>query len=807
MERYICIHGHFYQPPRENPWLEEVELQDSAYPYHDWNARITAQCYGPNTASRIFDDEGRIIDIVNNYSRISFNFGPTLLQWMEKHRPDIHEAIAEADRLSRQKFSGHGSALAQVYNHMIMPLANKKDKYAQVIWGMEDFRRRFSRDPEGMWLPETAVDLETLEILAELGIRFTILAPRQAHRVRKMEKGAQWTDVSEGRIDPTMAYLCPLPSGRSIHLFFYDGPISQGIAFEGLLNNAEDLAWRLEGAFADFRDWPQLVHIATDGETYGHHHRYGDRALAYCLYFIEDRNIARLTNYGEYLEKHPPTHTVEIYENSSWSCIHGVERWKSDCGCHSGMHGDWHQRWRQPLREALDWLRDEMAKIYEEEAALYLRRPWTTRNEYYEALPERSKENLEAFLERHALRALSAEEKTRVLKLLEMQRNAMLMYTSCGWFFDEISGIETVQIVQYAAQAIQLAEEIQDAPLEEPFLQRLEAAPGNLYENGRKVYEMFVKPARLDLPRVGAHYAISSLFEEYPESVPIYCYTARSEIYKRVEAGRARLAMGKVRVVSEQTLDEQSLSFAVLHMGDHNIHGGVLPFADEEAFEAMERELREAFDRGSLADVILLVNKHFESRTYSVWHLFKDQQRKIVNQVLQLTYESIENAYRQIFDNNYVIMNFLQSLNMPLPRPLATNAEHILNSDLRNALEAEELDAEKLEALIHDIRRWSLRLDGDTLAFVAGERINRLMERLDREPDNTSVLLETDLIIRLLESVSIDVELRKAQNMYFSIGKILYDTMKEMADKGDEAAGHWLRAFHDLGLRLKVKVV
>ena len=354
MERYICIHGHFYQPPRENPWLEEVELQDSAYPYHDWNERITAQCYAPNTASRIFDQEGRIVDIINNYSKISFNFGPTLLSWMERHKPDVHAAIIEADRLSQERFSGHGSAIAQVYNHMIMPLAGKRDKYTQVIWGIRDFRRRFGRDPEGMWLPETAVDIESLEILTELGIKFTLLAPRQAHRVKRIRKGAKWNDISEGRIDPTMPYICLLPSGRTIHLFFYDGPISQDLAFGGLLSSGEGFANRLAGAFADFRDWPQIVHIATDGETYGHHHRYGDRALAYCLYLIESQNMATLTNYGEYLEKHPPTHLVEIFENSSWSCIHGIERWRNSCGCSSGMYPGWIQEWRSPLREAMD---------------------------------------------------------------------------------------------------------------------------------------------------------------------------------------------------------------------------------------------------------------------------------------------------------------------------------------------------------------------------------------------------------------------------------------------------------------------
>jgi len=292
LEKFICIHGHFYQPPRENPWLESIELQDSAYPYHDWNERITAECYGPNGTSRILDGGGKISRIVNNYAHISFNFGPTLLSWMEEKAPDAYRAIFEADRMSIDRFSGHGSALAQVYNHMIMPLANARDKFSQVYWGLRDFEYRFGRKPEGMWLAETAVDIESLEVLAGLGIRFTILAPHQARRVRKIG-GRAWTDLTHADIDPTRAYQIPLPSGKTIAAFFYDGPISRAIAFERLLEKGENLVNRLMGAFNESRTQPQVVHIATDGETYGHHHRYGDMALAYALGQIESEGKAQ----------------------------------------------------------------------------------------------------------------------------------------------------------------------------------------------------------------------------------------------------------------------------------------------------------------------------------------------------------------------------------------------------------------------------------------------------------------------------------------------------------------------------------
>jgi len=319
MERFLCIHGHFYQPPRENPWLGAIELQESAHPYHDWNERITEECYAANAASRILDGKGRIISLTNNYEGISFDFGPTLLCWLESKAREVYQAVLEADALSQRRFGGHGSALAQAYHHMIMPLASPRDKKTQILWGIADFTARFKRAPEGMWLPETAVDLETLDLLAQQGILFTVLAPHQAARVRPL-KGGEWKELSKVPLDPRMPYRVNLPSGRSLALFFYDGPVSRAVAFERLLENGNAFAQRLLGAFVREDPRPQLVHIATDGETYGHHHRFGDMALAYALNLLESHPEVRLTNYGQYLEMHPPTHEVEIQEFTSWSC-------------------------------------------------------------------------------------------------------------------------------------------------------------------------------------------------------------------------------------------------------------------------------------------------------------------------------------------------------------------------------------------------------------------------------------------------------------------------------------------------------
>ncbi|HXG91023.1 MAG TPA: DUF3536 domain-containing protein [Blastocatellia bacterium] len=803
MNRYICIHGHFYQPPRENPWLEEVELQDSAYPHHDWNERITAECYGPNAASRILDPDRNIIDIVNNYSKISFNFGPTLLSWMERHAPDVYNAIIEADRESMKNFSGHGSGLAQVYNHMIMPLANARDKRTQVIWGIRDFEHRFGRRPEGMWLAETALDIATLEALAEQEILFTILAPRQAGRVRKI--GKRWRDVSGARVDPKMPYLCRLPSGRTINLFFYDGPISQDIAFGGLLTSGEKFANRLLGAFVE-GEQTQLVHIATDGETYGHHHRHGDMALGYCLHYIESNNLARITIYGEHLEKFPPTHEVEIIENTSWSCAHGIERWRSNCGCSTGREG-WTQEWRSPLRDALDWLRDELAPIYEREISKYLSDAWRARDDYINIILDRGRENVAAFLSNYAVREIANEDEVKIWRLLEMQRHAMLMYTSCGWFFDEISGLETTQVIAYAARAIQLAEKVTGVSLESQFLERIERAPSNVPEqaNGARVYETLVKPMMVDLLRVGAHYGVSSLFEDYPETTTIYAYNATKELLDIDEAGRQRLATGKAHLRSNVTSAESTITFAVLHLGDHNLLGGVREFAGEEAFEAMRQEIKEAFSRSDLAEIIRLMDKHFETHNYSLWHLFRDEQRKVWGRILASTLTEIEGSFRRIYDHHYPVMQAMRELHTPIPKALMMTAEFTINADLRNAIEAETLNLDLLGDLVTAARRWGFEIDRTTLGYVASRKVRALMEQFDGDTEDASLLERIETTLRALEPLGLEYDLWKAQNILFYAGRSLSGEMRERAERGEEAARNWLEHFDSLSQYLRVR--
>ncbi len=806
--RHICIHGHFYQPPRENPSLEYVELQESAYPYHDWNERVTAECYAPNAASRIMDADDRIANIINNYSKISFDFGPTLLSWLEESASEVYQSILAADRESAATFSGHGSAVAQAYNHMIMPLANSCDKRTQVVWGIKDFEHRFQRSPEGMWLPETAVDLETLDLLAELGIRFTILAPRQASRVRKIGSRS-WKDISGERIDPTRPYLLKLPSRRKLAVFFYDGPISKAVAFERLLDNGQHFAERMMSGFSDQRDWPELVHIATDGESYGHHHHFGEMALSYALDHIQSNNLARITNYAEFLDNNPPTHQVEIFEDSSWSCVHGVERWRANCGCNSGGHPQWTQQWRGPLRNALDWLRDQLAPRYEEKARPLLKDPWRARNDYIGIILDRSPENVERFLAEHATSDLREEDKITVLKLLELQRHAMLMYTSCGWFFDELSGIETVQVIQYAGRALQLASELfEDPSLEPSFLAMLAEAKSNIAEhkNGAQVYEKFVKPAIVDIPRLAAHYAIRSVFEDYGDSASIYSYLAERQEYRRAEAGKTKLITGRAKFTSRITRESATLGFGVLHLGDHNVSGGVRENADIYDFGRISAELHAAFARADIPEVLGLLNRSFEKNIYSLKSLFRDDQRNILNIILKTTLTEAETALLRQYEQEAPLMRFLADLHVEQPKLFRVLAEFALNSQLRDALGKENVAPERIQSLLQEAASMNITLDTATLEFVVRRQTESQARAFWSRPEDLNSLARLDQAVVLARSMPFQVNLWQVQNMCAQKLNGNFSRRRAEAEQGDTEAHSWVGHMTSLSENLDLRL-
>jgi Domain of unknown function (DUF3536)/Glycosyl hydrolase family 57 len=768
--KYVCVHGHFYQPPRENPSLEAVELQDSAYPYHDWNERVTAECYAPNATSRLLDAEERIAELVNNYAQISFNFGPTLLLWMAQKAPDVLESIRHADQLSRDRFGGHGSAIAQVYNHMILPLASGRDKETQVIWGVRDFAARFGREPEGMWLPETAVDLPSLEALAAQRIGFTILAPTQAGRVRALGSRS-WKDVSGGRIDPSRAYQVRLPSRKTIAVFFYDGPISHSVAFEGLLSDGRRFADRLMSGFSEGRSWPQLAHIATDGESYGHHHRHGEMALSYALHSIATGQQAQLTNYGQFLALFPPTHWAEIFENTSWSCAHGVDRWKSNCGCNSGGHPDWNQQWRAPLRESLDWLRDTLAEVFEQQAVRSLRDPWAARNGYISVVLNRSEENVAAFFQEHATHPLEHSEQVRALKLLEMQRHAMLMFTSCGWFFDELSGLETVQVLHYAGRAIQLARELTgDDHVEEQFRERLREAKSNLSEhgNGEEIYKKWVAPGVVTMDKVAGHYAVSSLFEKYGDKTKIYCYGVDRQEYGVETEGRVRLAVGRAHVRSEVTTEDATFCFAVLHLGDHNLAGGVREFREEKDFHELRETLNVAFGQADTAEIIRILDEQFPLNTFTLRSLFRDEQRRILDLILKDTLNSVSSSFGNVYESQAALIRFLNALGVPVPSALLAASTVALNSQLQQALERPDIDAAVVKSLLREASANHATLDTTTLEYTMRRRLEDQSLVFARNPEDLAALKRLHAMLDIAAGLPLDVHLWRVQNLSFA---------------------------------------
>jgi len=770
--KYLCIHGHYYQPPRENPWLEVIEQQDSAYPFHDWNERITSECYAPNAHSRILNANSQIIDIVNNYQKISFNFGATLLDWLYKIAPDVHQAIVDADTQSVIDRNGCGNALAQVYNHIIMPLANENDKVTQVVWGIRDFEFRFKRKPKGMWLAETAVDTDTLEVLAANGITFTILAPRQAKAVKPINNGS-WTDVTGEKIDTRRAYLCKLPSGKSINLFFYDGNLSQGVAFKGWLKDGEKFARQLLEAFEENTDEPQLVSIATDGESYGHHERYGDMALAFCINQIENKSDVQIVNYEQFLMLHPPQFEVEIYENTSWSCVHGIERWRSNCGCNSGAKPTWNQEWRAPLRNAFDWLRNQLIDLYEEQMKLFTNDVWGIRNNYIDVVLQRNEKQIDNFIYDNLKVNLKGENKTKFIRLLEMQRHCMLMYTSCGWFFDDISGIETIQILQYADRAMQLAESESELMLEEHFFKLLRKTPGNVKEffNAEEIHTHFVLPSRLTLSKVGIHYAVASLFEEQPESLNICNYFAESENYERLEAGAMKLAVGKTKVFSNITFSEKEFYFAVVYLGQNHIIGSASSTIDDDAFARMKDDIIEAFNESKLADVFGIMQFYFGHEKFSFLNLFKDEQRKVLNQIMQKDLKQAEDSYKKIYNRNYNLMNVLRGAALPVPQMLEKNLAIVINNEMKDFFQSTKLFPAKLEKLAKEVALWNVELDRKEIAYAATDKLYQVVAELPNNWNNTKYLSNLNRVLEVLNILEIKFGTLRAQNELFLLRK------------------------------------
>jgi alpha-amylase/alpha-mannosidase (GH57 family) len=808
-KRFVCIHGHFYQPPRENPWLETVETQDTAAPYHDWNERICAECYAPNGAARVVNAKNQITRIVNNYARISFNFGPTLLSWLRENAPRTCRMILDGENRSRQRYRGHSSAMAQVYNHMILPLAAARDRNTQIRWGIADYESSFGAPPEGMWLPETAADTATLEALATNGIKFTVLAPHQCKRIRPLKGEGEWTDTPNATVDTTHPYLVRFASGASIAIFFYNGPVSRAIAFEGLLESGDNLAARLKAGFKDTAHL-QLVHVATDGESYGHHHRYGEMALAYALRLLEQDKTVKLTNYASFLEQFPPEFECEIVEDTSWSCVHGIERWRSDCGCNGGKAG-WNQAWRAPLRQALDELRDALVPLTEREGGKLFNDVWAARDAYIQVVLDRGTESVDRFFAAHQARPLLGSERVSALKLMEMQRHAQLMYTSCGWFFDDIAGIETVQIIAYAARVLQLAQQLfgeQAAPLEPAFLARLAKARSNKpgAGDGARIYKKGVDTMELHLEQVAAHYAISSVFSSFADETDLFCYRVRRISNEIHTSGRGRLALGRVHVASAITGHAQGFSFAVLHFGDQNITAAVKAYDDTgaAAFEAFSAEAAGYVQRADFPEVIRLLDRFYGHADYSLTSLFSDEQRRIVKLILNSTLWDIENSLTTIYQDHASLLHYLSQAGLPKPPALTLAAGFAINAGLRRTLEGEPIDIAQLRSLLSLAKADQVPLESATLSYIADQRMKRAMVELQMSSGSLEMLDRALVLARTLTELPFDLNLWQAQNIWY---EILRTSGYALTALPAEERPHWEKDFNELGACLTIDYV
>lgn len=802
MSKYVVIHAHFYQPSREDPWLFDVSYEESAYPYHDWNERITEECYRPNASIPIVDRESRVVDLVNNYSWVSFNVGPTLLRWLEEKAPDVYEAILEADRVSRGRFSGHGSAIAQVYNHMIMPLASREDKYVATYWGIKVFKEVFGRLPEGMWLPETAVDDESLDVLAELGIKFTVLAPHQARAVKSPD--GVWTDVSGGRINTRRPYVYKTSSGRSIVLFFYDARLSHGVAFGDLLSNGDVFAKNILKAFSGVGE-TELVTIATDGETYGHHKKYGHLALAYALRTLSEGGLAKVTNFGEFLELNPPKWEVKIAEKTSWSCAHGVERWRSNCGCRIDVNRAWSQEWRRPLREAMDWLAIEVKKVFFKEAGEIFTDPLSALLNYVSVVGK-SEEVVDEYLSRFVKAPLTREVRSRALKLLEMMRHAYLMFSSDGWFFDDISNIESIQIMKHAARAIQLARELGGVDLETNYLRFLKDARSNVpyLRDGANIYELYVRSSVVDFHDVCVLYSMLTLSPNHEDIRRVFGYFIEDLGSESYVSGNSRSSFGRARVTYLATLESFECDYY-----SYSINGRVLAGASAPAgkldLRAIHDVLRNYIDAGEFSELEKYVLGHFSKfRNFS--DLRRDFQLAIISNYFSNLLSRVHERVKEILSTNYSIVKSSILSKAPFLDYFKEFIKLYVTYELRELLSKPLLDPSRLSDILTTIKEFGVELPNMMSELDAG--VSNQLLQLIKELSSPDVLERAEECVMVLKEFAGLTTLKnfwKTRATVCLLRRKYESSLKENAEKGDVKAGKVLSILNELSEILDVR--
>jgi alpha-amylase/alpha-mannosidase (GH57 family) len=780
----LVIHGHFYQPPRDNPWTGAVEREPGAQPFHDWNERIHRECYRPNAFARVLDGYGRIERIVNNYQHISFNFGPTLISWIAEHDEVTYQRILAADRASARK-TGHGNALGQAYGHAILPLCNARDKRTHIRWGIADFRARFGRMPEALWLPETACDAATLSELVDHGLRFAVLAPTQAARVRPA--GGAWRSVADGGIDPghTYRWLHPDGSGRSLVLFFYDGPIARSIAFEGALASSQALVASLLRAPGGEE---RLVHVATDGESYGHHFHFGDLSLAHALCVEAPARGLEPTNYGAFLDRQPPRMDVEIApgpggEGTSWSCAHGVSRWIRDCGCQTGGREGWNQTWRTPLRTALDVLRDAAAVLFEDAAADLFSDPWASRDAYVELLLDPDSRG--RWLDRHARRPLGDADWRRALTLLEAQRHALLMYASCGWFFSDVSGIETVEVLRYAGRAIELLDELGMPVPRDRFLEALAEARSNSAEkgNGADVYRRAVEQSRVSAERTAAHVALAGLVGDGEDAGTAGGYAWRCLQKKKEQHGRLTLSTARIQLEGRMTGARSDHAVASVHFGGVDLFCARQPDPGPAPYQAAADRLWQSFRTVSLPTLLRLMREEFGPDEWGPEGLLPEGRQRVFDLVFGDLVGQFVDHYTRLYQANQRILEMLQDAGFDLPPELRAAAEFTLGHRFHDEIDRAGRDRDPAAyraavAVAEEAERRGYRLDRAAGADRFARMLAEALSAAVASPSAANFKAALDLA-DLARTLRLDTSFERVQ-------EILYEAIRAVAHWPDE---------------------
>lgn len=608
MRPRVAIHGHFYQPPRENPWTGLVERQASAAPEHDWNIRIARECYLPNLRR-------------GNLSKLSFNFGPTLLSWADNALPELSSGAVDNDRRALTR-TEHGPAISQLFSHPIAPLLTKRDRRTQIAWGIYDFERRFGRRPEGMWLPECAVDLECLRDLADYNIQFTILSPTQA--ARYCDEPGKWQAVTDSPDISNKPAKVDLRDGRFFKIYFYDLHLSRSVSFGDSLESPRRLTDALKRA-ALARGDGGLVIVATDGETFGHHKKNGDASLAGAVELLANDPDVEFTTIPELAASEEPTRIVELHEPSAWSCAHGVGRWRTDCGC---SVGGGQQRWRAPLREGIEVLTERIHEIYKNAGSFIFKDPWGARDRSAGLAPEilASAKWFDELL----INPERPHERRAALRLLEMERQCLFAHTSCGWFFDDIAGLEPVQNLQCAARALELSGD--GAPIEDRLLTILRRAPSGdrRYGDGATIYKKLALPAALDVHGVAAR-AVFHWFWDIHIQPRVVAHTTVTPKHVERDTDRSRiLVTGTAAVESIFDYPEQQIAFAALALHDGECFVNFMPGGDRERAAHAADSARAAFKTGRLPEYLRSISQHFTTRQIHILDLGEDEREEIL---------------------------------------------------------------------------------------------------------------------------------------------------------------------------------